>query len=276
MNEMVKIIIGILLAVPTWLLVTELFGDVWWRVPCAAIAYFLGLCVVEFFNDNDTQTNESENGEDEDELNSQADAQATFFTLTFIVMGHISKADGRVCPDEIAHAKQVMAHLQLDAENTAQAQAIFKQGTKPEFDLDTTIEQLRTEYAQRNTLLQIFLEIQVQAALADGVLHARENRVLRKISEALHVSADDLELLIERLRAGELDADTDMSLATAYRVIGVDASTPFAKIRKRYNHLRGQYHPDKLEAKNLPPDIMRFANTKSHQIRVAWERIQRG
>jgi len=56
--------------------------------------------------------------EDEENLKpgAQERVQAAFFTATFATMGHISKADGKVTPDEIKVAESVMSQMQLTAE----------------------------------------------------------------------------------------------------------------------------------------------------------------
>ena len=98
----------------------------------------------------------------------QERTQAAFFTATFSVMGHLAKADGRVSAQEIQAASAVMSQMQLTPSQREAAIDLFEQGKEPDFPLDDILKQFRTECHRRMTLLRMFLEIQVQAALADG------------------------------------------------------------------------------------------------------------
>jgi len=81
----------------------------------------------------------------------------------------MAKADGRVSPQEIALADAVMRRMDLSPELRAAAIGLFNQGKADDFDLDGVLSQFRSECHRRVTLLQMFLEIQIQAAYADGI-----------------------------------------------------------------------------------------------------------
>lgn len=204
----------------------------------------------------------------------QERVQAAFFTATFAVMGHIAKADGRVTRDEISLAKQLMDNLQLDGAQRKLAQMLFNEGKQAGFDLDAVLEQFRRECHRRSTLIQMFVEIQIQAALADGRIDPEENQVLQRMALALGISG--LERLIGQIRgAGAFhDRGDRVSLGDAYRILGVAENTPLPQVRKAYRRLLSQHHPDKLVSKGLPEEMVKLANEKTHEIRAAWEKIR--
>jgi len=206
----------------------------------------------------------------------QERVQAAFFTATFAVMGHIAKADGRVTRDEISLARQLMDNLQLDGAQRKVAQMLFNQGKQPGFDLDAVLEQFRRECHRRSTLVQMFVEIQIQAALADSRIGPEENRVLQRMALALGIGLGDLERLIGQIRgAGAFhDHGERVSLGDAYRILGVAENTPLPQVRKAYRRLLSQHHPDKLVSKGLPEEMVKLANEKTHEIRAAWEKIR--
>ena len=96
--------------------------------------------------------------------------QTAFFTATFSVMGHLAKADGRISPQEIALAEAVMAQMDLDGERRRAAIRLFEQGKARDFPLGDVLDQFRRECHGRSTLIGMFIEIQLQAAYADGRL----------------------------------------------------------------------------------------------------------
>ena len=126
----------------------------------------------------------------------QQRVQTAFFTATFSVLGHLAKVDGRVSPAEIAMVENIMGHMQLSSDQRKAAIDLFNVGKGEGFPLDDAVEQLRVECHHRTTLLQMFLEIQVQAALADGRVDAKEKALLERIAERLHFPPDSIEQIL--------------------------------------------------------------------------------
>ncbi|MDA8022162.1 MAG: co-chaperone DjlA [Gammaproteobacteria bacterium] len=211
----------------------------------------------------------------------QERVQAAFFTATFAVMGHVAKADGRVSREEIKLAEEVMRHMQLDAAQRKLARALFNQGKQPGFALEEILAQFRRECHGRRTLIQFFMEIQAQAALADGRIAPAENAVLMQVADALGVAREELRSWMDAMRGAHAQSGrghergAGMSLADACRVLGIRENAPLPEARKAYRRLLGQHHPDKLVAKGLPEEMIKLANEKTHEIRSAWERVKR-
>lgn len=211
---------------------------------------------------------------------SQERIQAAFFTATFSVMGHIAKADGRVSPQEIQLAKQMMAEMHLNREQQEAAVKLFNQGKQADFALDEVLEQFRIECHRKTTLMQVFIEIQIQAAYADGTKHPAEERILRHICSVLGYSPDllsQLESLIFTQQRGYQQtarAPSESDLANAYRILGVDSSAPDAEVKKAYRRLMNQHHPDKLVSKGLPEEMIKVATNKTKEIQKAYDLIK--
>ncbi len=214
--------------------------------------------------------------------------QTAFFTATFAVMGRVAKADGHVSTEEIRMAEAVMREMSLDAAMRRTAIELFNQGKAPAFDLDAVLDQFRRECHGRRTLLGMFIEIQLQAAYADGRLDQAEDRLLRQICARLGIS--DLEYRrLERMvraehgfaggrerseRGGAGPSTGRPTLKQAYAVLGVAADASDAEVKRAYRRLLSQHHPDKLVSKGLPEEMMKVAAQKTHEIRQAYERIR--
>lgn len=214
----------------------------------------------------------------------QERVQTAFFTATFTVMGHIAKADGKVSRDEIAFAEAVMSQMSLPPEQRKLAIELFNEGKSTDFHLDAVIEQFRRECHRRNTLMRMFLEIQLQAALADGKLDASERQILQHIFDLLGFSQQEFEHLLAMVMAARDYASGGWERATgsqrvdvlkqAYGVLGVDASASDAEVKKAYRRLMSQHHPDKLVAKGLPEEMMKIATEKAQEIRAAYDQVK--
>ncbi len=210
----------------------------------------------------------------------QERTQAAFFTATFSVMGYLAKSDGRVSQEEIRLAEAVMDRLGLNPEMRASARKLFNEGKSDNFPIDEVMQQFRRETHRRTTLIQMFLEIQLQAAYADGVMHPAEKEALRNICGHLGIPAAQLDRLEEMLRAGfgrgGYDAAAaETSLSDAYRLLGVDEAASDAELKKAYRRLMSQHHPDKLVAKGLPEEMLKDATEKTQQIKAAYDLVRK-
>ncbi len=215
-------------------------------------------------------------------LGNQERVQTAFFTATFSIMGHVAKADGRVSEAEIALAQRIMAHMGLSPDQRRTAINLFNAGKQPDFPLDDVLDQFRRECHHRHTLIQMFLELQLQAALADRQLDPSESRVLLYIFEHLGFSRQEFEYLVAMVRGAQQYYDyyegaeptaKKPSLVDAYAVLGVSADASNEHIRKAYRRLMSQHHPDKLVAKGLPEEMMTLAKEKAQEINRAYDQI---
>ena len=226
--------------------------------------------------------------------------QMAFFTATFSVMGHIAKADGRVSPAEIQHATRIMDQMAITGDMRKTAINLFEQEKSRDFPLEDALAQFYRECHRRIDLLRMFVEIQIQQAMADGMLDSHEEQLLLRICAQLRISSYEYERLKIMVQARERfygysaggreyrqyhrqhNEDQDhsrsypshSSLQDAYDVLGVSPTASDADIKKAYRRLMSQNHPDKLVAKGLPEEMMKLAKEKTQKITKAYEIIQ--
>ncbi len=218
----------------------------------------------------------------------QQKIQAVFFTSTFSIMGHIAKSDGRVSEHEIAHAENVMARMGLDTATRKVAIDHFKQGKEKNFDFDGVMRQFKQVVGRQRNLLQMFLEVQISMAIADGDLAPAEQDILRQIGQRLGFPAFVIDQLIKAVIAargfnqysqqGQRSAGQQYgapNLEQAYQVLGVTASDDKAIVKKAYKRLMSQHHPDKLVSKGLPESMIKIATEKTQEIKGAYELIEK-
>ena len=202
--------------------------------------------------------------------------QLAFFTATFSVMGHIAKADGQVSQQEIQMAKSLMDQMRLDKQQRKAAIDLFDQGKHTDFPLNDVLLQFRNECQRRTTVLRMFIEIQVQAAMADGRLDPQENSILLHAADALGFDQSEVENLINLISgtAGHAGRTPARSIDQAYKILGASKNESDAEIKKSYRRLMNQHHPDKLVAKGVPEEMVKLATEKTQEIRSAWEQVR--
>lgn len=202
--------------------------------------------------------------------------QPIFFTTTFQVMGHMAKVDGRVTEQEIAAARAAMAQMGLTPEQTRLAIDLFRQGKQPDFPLDTVLDEFRWHYRYRYKIIQLFIEIQLAAAYADGELSYEERELLLHICDRLRFPRLQFEILndVFRSRRGGGHSERRSSLADAYAILGLKSRATDAEVKRAYRQLINQHHPDKLIAQGLPEAKLRLATEQTREIKSAYERIK--
>lgn len=226
----------------------------------------------------------------------QQKIQAVFFTTSFSIMGHIAKADGRVSEQEIAHAENVMVRLGLDPQSRKMAIDQFKLGKEANFNFDGVMTQFKQVVGRQRNLLQMFLEIQISMAMADGQLAQAEHNILRQIGQKLGFANFVIDQLIRMVQAqqrfyeysqstnqgsqggrsnGRSGGYNTPSVEQAYQVLGVSASDDKATVKKAYKRLMSQHHPDKLVSKGLPESMIKIATEKTQEIKSAYELIEK-
>jgi len=228
----------------------------------------------------------------------QQERQSLFFSTTFEVMGHLTKSKGRVTEADIQVANLLMDRMNLHGEARTAAQHAFRVGKSDDYPLREKMRQLRSVCFGRFDLIRMFLEIQLQAAFADGELHPNERDVLFVIADELGISRAQFEQFLRMMQggaqfgggsqqqsygqrggnAGWQQAQRGPTLEDACNVLGVKATDDAATVKRAYRKLMSEHHPDKLVAKGLPPEMMEMAKQKAQEIQKAWELIkeQRG
>ena len=225
----------------------------------------------------------------------QQTRQLIFFRATFQVMGHLTKAKGRVTEVDIQLASQLMDRMQLHGDARTAAQQAFREGKESDFPLRERLQELRCVCFGRFDLIRMFLEIQLQAAFADGSLHPNERQVLYVIAEELGISRGQFDQFLSMIEGGRQfgghggwqgqqggyshggyqQASNGPTLEDACKVLGVNSTDDSVTIKRAYRKLMGEHHPDKLVAKGLPPEMMEMAKQKAQEIQAAYDLIKR-
>ncbi|WP_426445881.1 co-chaperone DjlA [Siccibacter colletis] len=219
----------------------------------------------------------------------QQQRQSLFFSTTFEVMGHLTKSKGRVTAADIQIATLLMDRMDLHGDSRSAAQQAFRVGKADNYPLREKMRQLRSVCFGRFDLIRMFLEIQIQAAFADGSLHPNERDVLYVIAEELGISRMQFDQFLRMMQGGAhfgggyqqqggggnwQQAQQGPTLEDACNVLGVKPSDDATTIKRAYRKLMSEHHPDKLVAKGLPPEMMQMAKQKAQEIQKAYDLIK--
>ena len=225
-------------------------------------------------------------------------ARAAFLATAFQLMGYIAKADGRVSEPEIAVARAMMDHLQLNATQRRAAIDCFTEGKQPGFVADAVIDTFRNACRGRPALVQRLLDMLLNVAYAGGGPHPQTQARLATVAERLGVVHLQFEVLHTLFRAqrwtqqqgqgnragseqsydrqahGRQPATAVNSIAQAYTVLGLQRDASPDEIKLAYRRLLKRHHPDKLAASGASAAEMTRATEKTRELTAAYERIR--
>lgn len=214
--------------------------------------------------------------------------QNLFFNTTFQVMGYLTKSKGRVTEADIQIASLFMERMHMNGTARKASQHAFREGKQSDYPLRNKLCELRSVCFGRFDLIRMFLEIQIQAAFADGSLHPNELLVLYVIAEELGISRTQFNQFLSMAEDGQQfdvggssyggtyqKKKRSPTLEDACRVLGVKSSDDNIIIKRAYRKLMSEHHPDKLVAKGLPPEMMEMAKQKAQEIQANYDLIRK-
>ncbi len=231
--------------------------------------------------------------------------------LTFTFMGYVARGAGRINEDHISKAQSYMNMMGIDGEGRVRAAKCFEQGKSESFDPQPMINRLLRVCQGNVAILSFFMEVQIQIALADGILAPGEAERLLLIGRLLGFSQEQIKTLINirfaemrfeqqfrqyrqssssgygyqgsyggsneqsgssyRQSAGQNDDD----LTHACEILGVSPDDSFEDIKKAHKRLMLKYHPDRLASQGLPPEMIKLYTQKAQDIQAAFDLIKR-
>lgn len=208
------------------------------------------------------------------------------FRSFFQVAGFIAKSDGKISPEEIQLASEVMERLSLTRPYRAIAIQCFNEGKSPNFNLARTLDQIQSSLGMNRVAGAVLFESMVEMSEADGLTEDKI-RILFQYAQSVGIRIREAQEFIEQRIArthshSSEDAGsrtrtndgTGVALTNAYRVLGVESTESDSQVKMAYRRLIQESHPDRLHAMNLPEFLMDAAHKKTQEIQGAWETIK--
>ena len=200
-------------------------------------------------------------------LSSNEEAQLVFFTAAFSMLAKISKADGRINEEEIKAVERFMvADLQLDGSTRETAQNIFRKAVTAPESFEDFARQFYSVFRYHTNIIELMMDILLRVSWADGTVSRKEEQMLLSAAQIFRFSQSDFDRIKSRYVK-----KTD----PYYAVLKCDENSSIEEIKKQYRTLVQEYHPDKIQAKGLPEEFVKFATDKFTEIQDAYEHIRK-
>ena len=195
------------------------------------------------------------------------DKQVAFFAALFACLAKIAKADGRVDESEIKKIEEIISiKLNLNKEHRKFAINIFQKAKDDNVSFESYASNIYQILSSSQNSLLVFYEILFELALADGILHPKEDELLKKIPRIFKFDKNVYRSLYEKY----VDQNRNY-----YEVLGLSENSSFTEIKKAYLKKRKEFHPDTLIGKGLPEEFIGKAKEKFIEIQEAYEELEK-
>jgi DnaJ like chaperone protein len=185
------------------------------------------------------------------------------FTIAVIALGaKLAKADGQVTRDEVAAFRQVFTIAPGEEGNAAR---VFNLARSDVAGFDAWARRIAVMFGPGAEVLKDLLEGLFVIALADGDYHPSEDAFLAEVARVFGLTDACFRSIRARLVPG---AEPD-----PWAVLGVPPGAPMAEVRAAWRALVRETHPDRAQARGLPPEAVKLAERRLVAVNRAWEQI---
>lgn len=202
----------------------------------------------------------------------------SFFETTFLLLGYLSKVDGRISQSETDYADQIIAQLALSTEQRQQAIELFRQGAGSAFELESVVAEFVNSCGSQQLPQQTLLLFLISLAQAEHGIVPSEQAALARIARLIGVDAAQLETLLRMSSAQQqfhqASSLRDISIEDAYAALGVNSSASDKDVKDAWRKRMSENDPDRLIAKGVPEEMTKVATERAHEIRTAFEMIK--
>ena len=195
------------------------------------------------------------------------DHQVAFFTALFACLAKIAKADGRVSEEEVSKIESFISNkFNFSDQERNFAINIFQKAKSDRTSFDAYAKQLHQLLSSSPNSLLVFYELLFELAMADGVMHENEEKLLKKIPSIFGFDKNVFKDLYNKYVG---------KISNAYEILGVTKDMSLDEIKKVYRVKRKEFHPDALISKGLPEELIEKAKEKFIEIQAAFEIIEK-
>jgi DnaJ like chaperone protein len=197
------------------------------------------------------------------------------------LLSKIAKVDGRISQDEASYLSNVFDSLCEKRDNSSAVRKIYKQILENEKDKLDNVDELCSLISSFNIpkdfqidIIRIFVEL----AYIDGSYDKNEENIIVKIVHNLKIDFSIYQNIkdeFEPKKESNSYAGGSISLEECYEILESKSSDSMDIIKKNYRRLVRQYHYDSIVSKNLPKDMLDFAEEKSKIINAAYDNIKK-
>lgn len=196
--------------------------------------------------------------------------QSVFFVATFSMLAKLAKADGRVSQQEIDIIDKIMReNLRLSGQAREFAVKVFNEAKNSNQSFEDFARQFYAEFSGAPELLVSELDLLLMVAMSDSTLHHAEEQLIHSAARIFK-----LEGQYEQLKS-RYSLTSKSDLDRCYQILGCRRGESLITIKKKYRKLAMDFHPDRVQAQGMSPELAKAAEDRFKEIQHAWDTIEK-
>ena len=185
------------------------------------------------------------------------------FTIAAIALSaKMAKADGIVTHQEKAAFKKIFTILPGDEKHV---QYVFQLAQKDIAGFEIYAKKISKMLKNKPMLLENLIEGLLYISIADKIFHPNEENFINKVAKIFEIPHQKLEILKARY-IPEFQKNP-------YLVLGINKHSEFKDIKRQWQRLVHESHPDNMIAQGLPQEAINLATSRLIAINEAWKKI---
>ena len=200
--------------------------------------------------------------------------------IVIALLAKIAKIGGRIGKKEIDFFRNAFAVLAKKRSQSKQIVNIYAQILDHEkrnlANVDTLCRKISSMKIMRDLKIEI-IRLFVELGYLDKNYQSKQEEIILKVVERL-----SLEPLIYQNIKHEYDPedrtlqtkDDELTLESSYAILELTPRDPSNVVKRNYRRLVRQYHYDSIVSKDLPDDMLHFAEEKLKRINAAYAIIK--
>lgn len=198
----------------------------------------------------------------------------SFFETSFLLLGYLAKADGRISQSETDYADKIVAQMALNTEQRQQAIELFRQGAGSAFELEPVVAEFLHSCGNQQLPQKTLLLFLISLAQAEQGIAPSEQSALARIARLIGVGEAQLATLLRMATAQQqFHHQGASSIEDAYAALGLSSSVSDAEVKQAFRKRMTENDPVMLIANGVPEEMTRVATEHAQEIQAAYDMI---
>ncbi|MGC6472271.1 MAG: TerB family tellurite resistance protein [Parvibaculales bacterium] len=186
------------------------------------------------------------------------------FTIALIALSaKMAKSDGIVSPAEVNAFYQICRVPDREQKNV---ERVYKLAQEDVAGFEVYARQVKSIFRDNPRVCEDVLDGLFHIAYSDGDLHPAEEDYLKRVSDIFGLDRTDFD---------RIHAHHNEEVQDPYAVLGVAKGAKDEAVREAWLRAVRDNHPDQLQARGVPQEIIHLSNARMASINNAWEIIRR-